>query len=187
MKAIINNKPSHLKPINEGDVIVTIGGRTGKDGIHGATFSSEELHEKSPVTAVQIGDPFSQKKTADFLHEARDKGLYATLTDMGAGGLSSAIGEMAQISKGCVLELEKVPLKYPGLKPWEILLSESQERMMVVVPNKDVEEFISLAKQRSVEASAIGHFTSNTKFLVTHKGKIIYMHSFAFSACQIKC
>ena len=98
------------------------GGRVGKDGIHGATFSSEELHEGSPVTAVQIGDPITQKKMTDFLLVARNRGLYRCLTDDGAGGLSSSVGETARLSGGCEMDLKRVPLKYAGLYPWDILI-----------------------------------------------------------------
>ncbi|HPU98829.1 MAG TPA: AIR synthase-related protein, partial [Candidatus Hydrogenedentes bacterium] len=113
-------KPVHEKAARPGDLIVMTGGRIGKDGIHGATFSSEELHEGSPATAVQIGDPITQKKMADFLLEARDLGLYTCITDNGAGGLSSSVGEMARKPGGAVLHLDRAPLKYPGLAPWEI-------------------------------------------------------------------
>ncbi|MGZ6292895.1 MAG: AIR synthase-related protein, partial [Syntrophales bacterium] len=129
MPSIIDGKLTHTKEILAGDAIVMAGGRIGKDGIHGATFSSEELHEGSPVTAVQIGDPITQKKMTDFLLMARDRGLYRCITDNGAGGLSSSVGETARLSGGCEIDLKKAPLKYAGLNPWEILISESQERM----------------------------------------------------------
>ena len=93
------------------------GGRIGKDGIHGATFSSEELHEDSPVTAVQIGDPITQKKMTDFLLIARDRGLYRAITDNGAGGLSSSVGEMARMSGGCEIDLEKRAAQVPRPQP----------------------------------------------------------------------
>ncbi|MCL5126214.1 MAG: AIR synthase-related protein, partial [Deltaproteobacteria bacterium] len=124
MPATINGKLAHEKKANAGDRIVMTGGRIGKDGIHGATFSSEELHEGSPATAVQIGDPITQKRMTDFLLMARDLGLYTSITDNGAGGLSSSVGEMAQESGGARIQLDRAPLKYPGLQPWEILLSE---------------------------------------------------------------
>ena len=126
-------RPGHLKYHEPGDAVVMVGGRIGKDGIHGATFSSEELHEGSPVTAVQIGDPITQKRMTDFLLVARDLGLYRAITDNGAGGLSSSIGEMARLSGGCEMDLTDAPLKYPGLHPWEILISEAQERMSLAV------------------------------------------------------
>ncbi len=173
MPSIINGKPSHIKEINPGDLIVMTGGRIGKDGIHGATFSSLELDENSPVTAVQIGDPITQKKMMDFLLEARDKGLYNAITDNGAGGLSSSVGEMAQLSGGCLIALEKCPLKYPGLDPWEILLSESQERMTLAVPPENIDEFSELAKTRDVEATVIGTFTDSGKFHVKYGDKTV--------------
>ena len=169
----INGKPSHLKEIENGDLAVMVGGRIGKDGIHGATFSSEELHEGSPVTAVQIGDPITQKNMMDFLLEARDLGLYKTLTDNGAGGLSSSIGEVAQISGGCEIYIDKCPLKYPGLNPWEILISESQERMTVIVPQDKIEEFMELSRRRGVESTVVGKFTNSSKFHVLFEGKSI--------------
>ncbi|MDD5472527.1 MAG: phosphoribosylformylglycinamidine synthase subunit PurL [Candidatus Methanoperedens sp.] len=171
MPSVINGKPSHIKELNPGDLIVMTGGRIGKDGIHGATFSSLELDENSPVTAVQIGDPITQKKMLDFLLEARDLGLYNAITDDGAGGLSSSVGEMAQLSGGCLIELEKCPLKYPGLDPWEILVSESQERMTLAVSPEKIDEFLALAKTRDVEATVIGTFTDSGKFHVKYGEK----------------
>ncbi len=169
----INGKPSHLKNINNGDLIVMCGGRIGKDGIHGATFSSEELHEGSPATAVQIGDPITQKKMADFLYVARDNELYNAITDNGAGGLSSSVGEMSQMSGGCEIELDKAPLKYEGLNPWEILVSESQERMTLSVPAKNLDKLMSLAKKYDVEATVVGKFTNSGYFHCLYKGKTV--------------
>ena len=133
MPARIGGEPSHLKEARTGDYVVMVGGRIGKDGIHGATFSSVELDETSPASAVQIGDAITQKNMFDMLLEARDQRLYRCITDNGAGGLSSSVGEMARFSNGCELHLERAPLKYPGLDPWEILVSESQERMTLAV------------------------------------------------------
>jgi len=173
MPARILGEESHLKNMEGGDVAVMCGGRIGRDGIHGATFSSEELHEASPTTAVQIGDPITQKKMSDFLLEARGLGLYHTLTDNGAGGLSSSIGELAQISDGCEIFLDRCPLKYEGLDPWEILLSEAQERMTVVVTPEKVDEFLALAKRRAVEAAVVGRFTNSGKFHVFYRDKTV--------------
>ena len=128
--------PTHEKPVSVGDAIVMIGGRIGKDGIHGATFSSVELDEDSPVQAVQIGDPITQRMMFDMLAQARDEGLCSGMTDNGAGGLSSSVGEMAEMTGGARIDLAKAPLKYPGLAPWEILISEAQERMTVAVPGE---------------------------------------------------
>jgi phosphoribosylformylglycinamidine synthase len=173
MPSKINGKETHLKIIKPNDLAIMCGGRIGKDGIHGATFSSEELHEGSPATAVQIGDPITQKKMMDFLLEARDLDLYRTLTDNGAGGLSSSIGELAQISNGCEIYLDRCPLKYAGLDPWEILLSEAQERMTVVVEPEKLDEFLKLAERRGVESTIVGKFTDNGKFHVLYKDKTV--------------
>jgi len=164
MPARILGEATYSKEIVPGDIIIMTGGRIGKDGIHGATFSSEELHEDSPVTAVQIGDPITQKKMTDFLLIARDRNLYRTITDNGAGGLSSSVGEMATLCGGCELDLKKAPLKYAGLKPWEILISEAQERMSLAVPPENCEEFLDLAGKMNVEATILGTFTDSGKF-----------------------
>ena len=110
------------KQAQPGDLVVMAGGRVGKDGIHGATFSSEALDPQSPVTAVQIGDPITQKKFSDVIvKEARDLGLYRSITDNGAGGISCSVAEMAKECNGCHVYLDRVPLKYPGMAPWESL------------------------------------------------------------------
>ncbi len=173
MPARLNGKPTHTKEIMPGDVIIMTGGRIGKDGIHGATFSSEELHEGSPVTAVQIGDPITQKKMTDFLLVARNRGLYRAITDNGAGGLSSSVGEMATYSGGCQIDLSLAPLKYPGLQPWEILVSEAQERMTLAVDPKKVKQFTALAKKMDVEATVLGKFTATGKFHVLYGKKTV--------------
>ncbi len=176
----INGKPSHEKRIEPGDLIVMAGGRIGKDGIHGATFSSEELHEESPTSAVQIGDPITQKKLTDFLLRARDNGLYRALTDDGAGGLSSSVGEMAQLCGGCLIELDKPLLKYQGLDPWEILLSEAQERMTVAVPKEHIDAFLELSDQMDVESTVIGEFTDSGYFHCTYDQKTVAYLSLSF-------
>ena len=149
------------KEISVGDRIVMVGGAIGADGIHGATFSSLELNEHAPATAVQIGDPITQKRTMDFLLEARDKGLFSALTDNGAGGLSSSVGEMATLSNGACIDLQKAPTKYPNLKAWELMVSESQERMTVAVPPELIAPFLELATRRGVLATDIGFFTDD--------------------------
>jgi len=173
MPSKVLEEPSEEKKANSGDLIVMCGGRVGKDGIHGATFSSEELHEGSPATAVQIGDPFTQKKMADFILEARDLGLFNCITDNGAGGLSSSIGETAQFSGGAELHLEKVPLKYPGLKPWEILISEAQERMTIAVPKNKLKYFMEISDKHEVEATVIGEYTDSRKFIVKYNDELV--------------
>jgi phosphoribosylformylglycinamidine synthase len=173
MPSRILGEPTHTKEIIPGDVIIMTGGRIGKDGIHGATFSSEELNENSPVTAVQIGDPITQKKMTDFLLIARDRGLYRTITDNGAGGLSSSVGEMATLCGGCKIDLSKAPLKYAGLKPWEILISEAQERMSLAVDPEKVDAFLDLAKKMDVEATILGAFTDSGKFHVLYGNRTV--------------
>jgi len=173
MPAVLNGTPTHIKHIVPGDLIVMSGGKIGKDGIHGATFSSEELNEESPTSAVQIGDPITQKKMTDFLLRARDLGLYRAITDNGAGGLSSSVGEMATYSGGCSIELDKPPLKYHGLHPWEILLSEAQERMTMAVPEETIEEFLSLSSEMGVESTIIGTFTDSGFFHCKYRDKTI--------------
>jgi len=169
----IRGSPSHIKRIDTDDLIVMIGGRVGKDGIHGATFSSEELHKGSPVQAVQIGDPITQKIMSDFLIEARDLDLFKSITDNGAGGLASSVGEMARFSNGCEIDLEAIPLKYQGLEPWEILLSESQERMTVGVAPSKIDAFLNLAGRRDVEATVIGRYVNSSTFQVKYGNRII--------------
>ena len=167
----LHGRPGHYKKALPGDAIVMCGGRIGKDGIHGATFSSEELHEGSPATAVQIGDPITQRKMYDFLMRARNLGLYHAITDNGAGGLSSSIGEMAEDTGGCVLDLAKAPVKYDGLRPWEIFISEAQERMSLAVPPENLDEFLSLARRMDVEATKLGEFTDSGRLVVKYGDK----------------
>ncbi len=166
-------RPGHEKFVRPGDAIVMLGGRIGKDGIHGATFSSVELDESSPVQAVQIGDPITQKMVADFLGEARALGLYSGLTDNGAGGLSSSVGEMATFTGGAEIDLARAPLKYPGLMPWEILISEAQERMTVAVPQDLLAAFCELAARREVEATVLGAFTTTGRLVATYGERVV--------------
>ncbi len=163
-----DGRESHIKTPSAEDIVYMVGGRVGYDGIHGATFSSLELTEESPSSAVQIGDPITQKKMLDMVLEARDLGLITCITDNGAGGLSSSIGEMAEYTNGCEIDLSKVPLKQPGLSAWEILVSESQERMTIAVSPKDVAEFEALATLHEVEATAVAKFTSTGIFHVKY-------------------
>ena len=169
----IGDRNGWEKSIRPGDFIVMTGGRIGKDGIHGATFSSEELHKDSPVQAVQIGDPITQKRMGDFMYEARDRQLYRFVTDNGAGGLSSSVGEMADLCGGCRMDLAKAPLKYSGMQPWEILISEAQERMSFAVPPETLDEFLKLAADRDVEATVLGNFTDDGKFHVTYGDRTV--------------
>lgn len=166
-----DGRPSAEKKASKGDRIVMVGGAIGADGIHGATFSSLEMDENAPATAVQIGDPLTQKRALDFILEARDLGLYAAITDNGAGGLSSSVGEMAQMTNGAAVDLALCPVKYPGLSPWELMVSESQERMTLAVPAEKVESFLDLAKRRGVSAADIGAFDDSGFLTVFYKDK----------------
>ncbi|HSW40719.1 MAG TPA: AIR synthase-related protein [Acidobacteriota bacterium] len=170
---LVGGLPSERKEIAPGDLIVMCGGRIGKDGIHGATFSSEELRTESPAQAVQIGDPIAQRNLYEFLMEARDLGLYRAITDNGAGGLSSSVGETALLSGGAELDLEKAPLKYEGLKPWEIFLSEAQERMTLAVPPDKLEPLLALANRREVEATALGAYSNSGALVVRYGERVV--------------
>jgi phosphoribosylformylglycinamidine synthase len=164
---------SEVKKILPGDRICMVGGRIGKDGIHGATFSSLALDEFSPTSAVQLGDPITQKRMADFILDARDLGLYRAITDNGAGGLSSSVGELSQLSGGALMDVSRAKTKYPGLKPYELVISESQERMTLAVPPEKMKEFITLAERRGVEVSDLGEFTDSGRFEITHAGRMV--------------
>ncbi|MCP4133218.1 MAG: phosphoribosylformylglycinamidine synthase [bacterium] len=171
----VNGKAAVSKKAMPGDSVVIIGGRVGRDGIHGATFSSEALNSGSPATAVQIGDPITQKKLSDaVVKEARDMGLYHSITDNGAGGLSCSVAEMARESGGFEVDLETIPLKYHGLAPWQIWVSESQERMTLSVPDESVQPFIDLMNKRGVESAVIGKFTDGTRGIVRYNGEVIF-------------
>ena len=157
----LGGKPIVEKWIKPGDLVVMLGGLIGKDGIHGATFSSEGLSSASPTSAVQIGDPITQKRMTDFLIVARDRELYDFITDNGAGGLSSSLGEMAEECGGVSLDLSLAPLKYAGLAPWEIFVSEAQERMSLSVPPAKVDAFLKLATEMRVVATVLGSFSDS--------------------------
>lgn len=158
---LASGKKTFEKDCSVGDHIFMVGGAIGADGIHGATFSSLELNEDSPATAVQIGDPLTQKRVLDFIIEARDLELFTSITDNGAGGLSSSVGEMATMTNGASIDLALAPVKYPGLTPYELMISESQERMTVAVAPDQCQAFLELAQKRGVSASDIGEFTAS--------------------------
>jgi phosphoribosylformylglycinamidine synthase II len=152
-----------------------VGGETGRDGIHGATFSSGELTHESEIIssgAVQIGNPIQEKKMVDTILQARDKNLYSAITDCGAGGLSSAVGEMGQ-DLGARVDLEKVPLKYSGLSYMEIWISESQERMVLSVPPEKIDALMEVFSKENVEAAAIGEFTNTKRLELYYKGNLV--------------
>ncbi len=163
------------KKVHAGDLIVVVGGRTGRDGIHGATFSSAELHEQSEQIsggAVQIGNAITEKALLDTLLQARDKGLYNCITDCGAGGLSSAVGEMGQ-DLGALVNLGKVPLKYEGLSYTEIWISEAQERMVLAVPPEKEHDILGLFSAENVEATVIGKFTNDKVLSLFYNSEVV--------------
>lgn len=158
-------KGKETKKVHRGDLIVAVGGRTGRDGIHGATFSSGELTSESETVssgAVQIGNPIEEKKVLDALLKARDEDLYTAITDCGAGGFSSAVGEMGE-KTGARVDLDKAPLKYQGLKYHEIWISESQERMVMSVPRKNLKRLQEIFASENVEAAVLGEFDCDGK------------------------
>ncbi len=171
------------KEVKPGDAIIVMGGRTGRDGIHGATFSSAELtdtHADEFSHAVQIGNAITQKTVADVILQARDKNLFTAITDCGAGGLSSAVGEMGE-KIGASVDLEKVPLKYAGLRYDEIWISEAQERMVLSVPPSKVAEILKLAASENVEATVIGTFgTPGSDLILNYNGNEVGRLSMKF-------
>jgi len=160
------------KKVTPGEMIVAVGGRTGRDGIHGATFSSLSLEENIESSVVQIGNPIVEKKILDVMLQARDKNLYTAVTDCGAGGFSSAVGELGQ-DCGARVYLDKAPLKYSGLAPWEIWVSESQERMVLSVPKKNLKIILELFGREDVEAVAIGEFTNDKKLTLFYDNALV--------------
>ncbi|WP_376795600.1 phosphoribosylformylglycinamidine synthase subunit PurL [Thermogemmatispora sp.] len=173
---------SHPRTVEPGDLVVVLGGRTGRDGIHGATFSSGEMsHETQAVagSAVQIGAPITEKKVTDVVLQARDRRLYHAITDCGAGGFSSAIGEMGA-STGVRVDLARAPLKYQGLAPWEVWLSEAQERMVLAVPPAHLAELLELCALEEVEATILGEFTADGRLTVTWGEEVVADLEMAF-------
>jgi phosphoribosylformylglycinamidine synthase II len=171
-----NAKPDHI--------ILLAGGKTGRDGIHGVTFASAELTEKSEEVsrpAVQIADPIEEEKLKRAIIEIRDRELASAITDLGGGGLSSAVGETAKkFDCGATVELEKVPLKYHGLAPWEIYISESQERMLLAVPPENLRKVLAVFENEDVEATAIGKLTREQRLQLSYQGEKVADMDMAF-------
>ncbi len=164
----------HRHTAQVGDLCAALGGRTGRDGVHGATFSSAELTHETGATVgsvVQIGDPITEKAMMEAVLLARDEGLYTAITDCGAGGFSSAVGEMGR-EVGVEVELQDVRLKYPGLRPWEIWLSEAQERMVLAVPLQNLERLKDICDQLDVEWTVIGRFTGDGRLRIRYGGRL---------------
>lgn len=166
---------SAKQKVQPGHYIVAVGGRTGRDGIHGATFSSAELTSESETLsggAVQIGNAITEKMTMDVILEARDKSLFSAITDCGAGGFSSAVGEMGE-DTGAEVWLDQCPLKYAGLSYTEIWISEAQERMVLAVPPENWEEFEQVCSSEGVEASIIGKFTDTHRLVLKYQDQVV--------------
>jgi phosphoribosylformylglycinamidine synthase len=170
-------KSRYVKDVSHGDIALLVGGKTGRDGVHGVTFASLELNEKSEdtsTTSVQIGDPILEEKIKRGVLQLRDESLGSAITDLGGGGLSSAIGEMAHSSKcGVKVFLERVPLKYPNMAPWEIWISESQERMLIAIPQRNLERAREIFEDEDVEATPIGEFTDNGRLKIEFNGEVV--------------
>ncbi len=163
------------KHVEPGDRIVAVGGRTGRDGIHGATFSSIELTAESESVsggAVQIGNAITEKMITDVILQARDRGLFRSITDCGAGGFSSAVGEMGA-EMGAEVDLERAPLKYEGLSYTEIWISEAQERMVLAVPPEKFPELDALCRSEGVEATDLGQFVPTGRLTLRYEGNVV--------------
>ncbi|SFH54177.1 phosphoribosylformylglycinamidine synthase subunit PurL [Planctomicrobium piriforme] len=170
------------KKVWPGDYIVSVGGRTGRDGIHGATFSSAELtHESEELSggAVQIGNAITEKMVLDVVLAARDRGLFNAITDCGAGGFSSAVGEMGE-ETGAEVWLDRAPLKYAGLSYTEIWISEAQERMVLAVPEEKWQAFHDLCASEGVEATVLGKFTDTKRLVLKYQDQIVGDVAMAF-------
>ncbi len=168
-------KGSHPRTPLPGDRVIVLGGRTGRDGLRGATFSSMTMDAQTGEVAgasVQIGDPITEKGLIEVLVRARDQRLYHAVTDCGAGGLSSAVGEMSS-ECGAVIELQDVRLKYPGLAHWEIWLSEAQERMVLAVGPANLDALQEICRIYAVELTDIGVFNQSGRLVVQYAGQTI--------------
>ncbi len=168
-------KGKHVRTPRKGDRVIVLGGRTGRDGLRGATFSSMTMDAQTGEVAgasVQIGDPITEKGLIDVITRARDLNLYTAITDCGAGGLSSAAGEMAS-AIGADIELSSVKLKYAGLAPWEIWLSEAQERMILAVPSENISALQNLCDTFDTELTDIGEFTDTARLVVRYNDAIV--------------
>jgi phosphoribosylformylglycinamidine synthase len=164
----------YIKRARVGDHLVLAGGRTGRDGIHGVTFASLELTEKSEEVsrpAVQIANPIEEEKLKRAIIAIRDLELASSITDLGGGGLSSAVGETAhKFNCGAQVELDMVPLKYANIAPWEIYISESQERMLLTVPEENLDRVLRIFREEDVEATSIGRLTNDRVLRIFYRG-----------------
>jgi len=167
----------YIKNARPGHHLVLAGGRTGRDGIHGVTFASLELTEESEEVsrpAVQIANPIEEEKLKRAVIAIRDLELASSITDLGGGGLSSAVGETAhRFGCGVSVELEKVPLKYPNIPPWEIYISESQERMLITVREENLERVLEIFGSEDVQANSIGRLTEDETLRISYNGSAV--------------
>ena len=170
-------KSKYFWKVSPGDSIIVVGNKTGRDGIHGATFASADLREDSELSyrsAVQIPDPIEEEKLRRAVLRIRDEGLGSGITDLGGGGLAVAIAEMAhRMGGGAEVFLDKLHLRELGMAPWEIWISESQERMLLAVPKGNVERVLEIVGEEELEASVIGEFTSSDSIKIYFKGFLI--------------
>jgi phosphoribosylformylglycinamidine synthase II len=168
---------SYAKNAKVGDLILIAGGKTGRDGIHGVTFASAELTDKSEEIsrpAVQIADPIEEEKLKRAFIEVRDRKLGSATTDLGGGGLSSALGETAKrFSCGATVELDEIPLKHEGVVPWEVYVSESQERMLLTIPPENLQKTLEVFEKEEVTATVIGKLTKDPRLRLYHKNVIV--------------
>jgi phosphoribosylformylglycinamidine synthase len=172
MPRVVAGESCESRKVLVGDRICMVGGRVGKDGIHGAAFAALSLNEQA-FSSVQLGDVVIQRRMHDFLLEARSLGLYRCLSENRAGGLALSVAALARVSGGATLDLSQIKTKYPGLKPFELVVSESQERMTVVVPTIQLEGFLSLAVRRGVEVSDLGEFNASGRWEIYEGAAIV--------------
>ncbi|MEE8168402.1 MAG: phosphoribosylformylglycinamidine synthase subunit PurL [Candidatus Hydrothermarchaeales archaeon] len=170
-------KSRYARNVKAGDIVLLAGGKTGRDGIHGVTFASAELHEESQdvsATAVQIGDPIEEEKIKRAVLQIRDEELGSAITDLGGGGLSSAMGEMCHsYHLGARIHLDRVSLKYPNMLPWEIWTSESQERMLLCIPKENLDRALEIFRSEEVEATPLGEFIEEEKLWIEFEGAAV--------------
>lgn len=168
-------KSKYVREAKPGDIMLLVGGKTGRDGIQGVTFASAELNEKSEdtsTTAVQIGNPILEETIKRGILQLRDERLGSAITDLGGGGLSSAAGEMAHsANSGVKIALDTVPLKHPGMEPWEIWISESQERMLLAIPEENLKRSLEIFEDEGVGATPIGRFTEGNTLKIEFNGE----------------
>jgi len=170
-------KSKYIWRVKPGDLAIVMGNRTGKDGIHGATFASAELSEDSELSsrsAVQIPDPIEEEKLRRAILRIRDEDLGSGITDLGGGGLAVAITEMAhRMGGGVTVFLDKLHLREPDMAPWEIWISESQERMLVAAPKENLSKILEIVEDEELEASVIGEFTAGPSLKIYYAGYVI--------------